>query len=344
MYYPKGTGNLMRRTFLPALVLFFLSPIIAEMLSGSAPPLAWLNPITYILVVSLYGSGALLARELAVRWRSGWPGVILLGAAYGILEEGIDVMSFFNTAWPDLGATATYGRCAGVLWVWAVLLTCYHAAFSIAVPILLTHLVFPRARGERWLGCFGIAFFGGMLAFSVILGNILFRLTYSFSPPPLSYLGSILVIGLLILAARFIRPPAAVPALEKKRLPHPVFYGMAGFFLTVMLFFGGWVLPHTAVPPALTVLAILSPAGLALAVLSASSRHGRQFSDGRKLAMAFGGMMFFIFLSPLHELRGVDAATGKNFHGMCCVGGTAFLLLGLLSLAVGRRKRDAPPS
>jgi hypothetical protein len=333
----------MKKTSLPIVLLFFLSPVIGEMVSGSSPPLAWINPMTYIFMVTLYGSGALLARELAVRWRAGWLGVILIGAAYGILEEGIDVMSFFNPAWPDLGAMAAYGRWAGVNWVWAVHLTCYHAVFSIAIPILLTHLVFPRARREPWLGCFGFAFFGGMLTFTVILGNILFRLAYSYSPPAPPYLGSILTIVVLVLAARIIRPPAAVPTLEEKKLPHPIFYGIAGFILTSIFFLGIWALSNSPIPPILTILFILALAAVGFFILAVSSLYGRQFTDGRKLAMAFGGMLFFIiFLAPILEQRGVDAPTGESFRGMCCVGGMAFLLLGWLSLAVRRRERRAP--
>jgi hypothetical protein len=299
--------------------------------------------MTYVFMVTLYGSGALLTRELAVRWRSGWLGVIFLGAAYGILEEGIDVMSFFNPAWPDLSEMAVYGRWAGVNWVLAVHLTCYHAVFSIAIPILLTHLVFPRVRKEPWLGCFGFAFFGGLLAFSVLLGNILFRTAYSYSPPPPPYLGSILGILVLIAAARMIRPPAVNPALEEKRLPHPMFYGLAGFFWTAVFFLGVWALSSSPIPPILTILFILALAAVGFIIIAVSSLYGRQFSDGRKLAMAFGGMMFFIiFLAPILELRGVDAATGESFRGMCCVGGMAFLLLAMLSLAVGRRGKRAP--
>ena len=114
----------MRRHLLPVLTLFLLAPVIGELVSGSSPPANWLQPGNYLFMVPLYGAGALLVRELAVRWKTGWAGVILLGAAYGILEEGIDVMSFFNTAWPDLGASALYGRWADVSWIWTVHLTC----------------------------------------------------------------------------------------------------------------------------------------------------------------------------------------------------------------------------
>jgi hypothetical protein len=54
----------MRKHLLPALTLFLLSPLIGELVSGSSPPANWLHPMTFLLVVPLYGSGAVLAREL----------------------------------------------------------------------------------------------------------------------------------------------------------------------------------------------------------------------------------------------------------------------------------------
>src|SRR3989454_1087390 len=103
----------------PLLALVLLSPVIAEMLSGSSPPLEWLNPITPLLLIWLYGAGILVMRETAVRWRTGWPSILLLGAAYGIIEEGLAVKSFFDPGWMDLGTLAWYGRWFDVNWVWA---------------------------------------------------------------------------------------------------------------------------------------------------------------------------------------------------------------------------------
>ena len=75
----------MKRLLTPAVVLFFLSPAIGELLSTSSPPAEFFNPFTLLLQASLYGSGALLVRELAHRWGKGWPSVLLLGAAYGVV-------------------------------------------------------------------------------------------------------------------------------------------------------------------------------------------------------------------------------------------------------------------
>ncbi len=75
--------------------LALLSPIMAEMLSGSSPPLEFFAGLGFVFLIPLYGGGALLVRELTIRWDKGWATVIALGAAYGIIEEGIAVKSFF---------------------------------------------------------------------------------------------------------------------------------------------------------------------------------------------------------------------------------------------------------
>ncbi len=55
----------MKRLWNPALVLFFLSPAIGELLSGSSPPAEFFSPFLPVLAV-LYGGGAILSRELAL--------------------------------------------------------------------------------------------------------------------------------------------------------------------------------------------------------------------------------------------------------------------------------------
>lgn len=133
----------MRKSY-PALFLFILSPVCGELLSGSAPPVEFFAPLTFITLCLLYGGGAVLVREMAFRWKVGWLSILALGAAYGIIEEGLMVKSFFDPAWMDLGILGTYGRWLEVNWVWTVELIIYHAIFSIGIPILITTLVFPE--------------------------------------------------------------------------------------------------------------------------------------------------------------------------------------------------------
>jgi hypothetical protein len=132
--------------YLPAIVLFLLAPVCGELLSSSAPPLEFFNPLTFATLCLLYGGGAVLVRELAFRWRKGWVSILILGAAYGVIEEGLMVKSFFDPNWMDIGILGSYGRWLGVNWVWTVELTIYHAVISIGIPILITTLLFPERK------------------------------------------------------------------------------------------------------------------------------------------------------------------------------------------------------
>src|SRR2546428_13858147 len=110
----------------PLLALILLSPIIAEMLSGSSPPLEWLNPITPLLLIWLYGAGVLVMRETAFRWKTGWPSILLLGAAYVIIEEVLVVTSIFDTGWMGLRTVALHSRRLDVYWACVVWFRVYH--------------------------------------------------------------------------------------------------------------------------------------------------------------------------------------------------------------------------
>ena len=88
-------SNIVKRN-VPIITLALLSPVIAELLSGSSPPLEFFNPFGFILLVGLYGCGVIIVRELSIRWKKGWGSILLLGAVYGIIEEGLAVKSFFD--------------------------------------------------------------------------------------------------------------------------------------------------------------------------------------------------------------------------------------------------------
>ena len=133
-----------------ASLLFFLSPLIAELLSGSAPPSEFFT-FGRALILMLYGPGVVIVREVALRRRMGTIGIVLLGAAYGVIEEGIACKSFFDPNWPDLGIYSWYGRFIGVNWPWMLELIVYHAVFSIMVPILIAETLLNEVRGEAWI-------------------------------------------------------------------------------------------------------------------------------------------------------------------------------------------------
>ncbi len=300
----------MQRLLRPAAVLYFLSPVIAELLSGSAPPAEFFNPFTFLLLTAFYGSGALLIRETAFRWKKGWPTILCLGLAYGILEEGLAVKSFFDPAWVDLGPLGVYGRWAGVNWVWSVGLSLYHAVFSIGIPILLTALLFPQQRGQPWLGGRAIRLWGAVPAIVVLFCNLFLT---PFRPSPFHLLLAGGAITALILLAR--RLPSTFTLSAPRRLGRPGRVLLHALLATIGLFVTLWVLPNTPLPPGVTLALML---GLALVVGRACARSAAHpsWSDMHRLAVAAGCLSFFILLAPLTQL---DRQTSDNRSGLALV-------------------------
>lgn len=296
----------------PALVLFFLSPMIAELLSGSSPPAEFFRPVALVLMAALYGSGAILCRELTVRWGKGWPSLLTLGAAYGIVEEGLMVKSFFDPNWVDLGPLGVYGRWAGVNWVWAAELTVFHAVFSIAIPVLLVTLMVPAQASEPWVRPRTLVWLGLLLAVVVAIGY--FWLTPYRPPSWLYFLSAIAVVALVLVARRL--PAAASVRRGASGGPRDRWYVLIAFAATTAFFLMGWILPATGIHPLATIGAEAMLVGATLWLLRRMS-WGTGWRAGRRLALAAGALSFLILLAPLQQM---DAKRPDNTSGMALVG------------------------
>src|SRR5713226_8351264 len=288
----------------PLLALILLSPIIAEMLSGSTPPLEWLNPMAALLLIWLYGSGVLVMRETSVRWKTGWPGVLLLGAAYGIIEEGLAVKSFFDPGWMDLGTLGWYGPWLDVNWVWAVWLTIYHAVVSIAIPIFLMEWIWPRVRGRPLTSRRGYMTAIALLAGATVFINVLLT---PYRPSVWHLLGAFAAVVFLVWAARHqaARLWALIPARKLPRSPRV--YALAGFgFLmgSFLLYGGGPFFGGFPIVTTLEGMAVLLAVMLLVRRTSANPiRWARQ-----RFAFVAGCLGFLIALDVFLELAGVRGA------------------------------------
>jgi hypothetical protein len=305
----------------PAVVLFFLAPAIAELLSGSAPPAEFFHPISFLLLASLYGSGALVVRELKLRWNKGYVSMFVLGAAYGIIEEGLMVKSFFDPEWMDLGILGVYGRWQEVSWVWSEWLTIYHAIFSIAIPIVLVELAYSERRNESWVGKKS---FAGLL---VLLGAVTvfgYSLLTIYRPPPMQYFLSVVMVLVLVFIAW--RIPSNAGGNGKRQVLSTVKLVLIGFLiaLTFFLFFGAG--PYIVSEP--LILLVLG-VGLVFLVFRFLKRYGWNEKTLRhKFSLAAGAVGFLIALTPLQEL---DMSRPDSTQGMLVVGIVALLMLVLLN-------------
>jgi hypothetical protein len=112
-FHGKNTHAMKRGVKSSLIILFFLSPFLVELMTGSAPPLEFFHPVTFFFICLWYGCGVLLVREITVPLHPNWKGIFLMGMYIGILEEGIFIKTFIDPLTNDLEIFRTFGRYFG---------------------------------------------------------------------------------------------------------------------------------------------------------------------------------------------------------------------------------------
>ncbi|MFF3444665.1 hypothetical protein, partial [Streptosporangium sp. NPDC002721] len=227
-------GRNLPRRIAPALGLFLLSPLVAEYLLGNVPS----SEIGGLIILApMYGGGAIVIREVARRAGRGWPTLILLACAYGLLEASLIDQTLFDPA-PlfegDVSRSATLIPALGLSAVNAVGFVAGHAIWSIGVPIALVEILVPRRTTTPWLGKFGLAVtcvvfvLGSLVLFSGI------RDESGFMASPPQRIGAAVVVALLVVAAFLVgRRPRPVTG---GRSPEPWLVGTVGFVASAAFF------------------------------------------------------------------------------------------------------------
>ncbi len=285
----------MKKKIPPALALFFVAPVFGELFSGSSPLNEYINPLTFIILSLLYGCGAILVRELVVRWKQGWPSLLFLGFAYGIYEEGLVVRSFFDPAWMDLGALGVYGRVDGVNWVWAEHLTIYHALISIAASIAFVEILYPERRGDPWITS-RKGWFANWAGLLVILP--VGKLLTPYDAPDDWVLACWLAIFTLAGLARWL--PGLLRPVNPRMAPRPWRFFLAGFVGVLGQFFliyngadnGAYPFPFAMLSMVLFDLFVLW-------LVLRWNGNGAAWDDRHRLALINGALCFFLILGPL---------------------------------------------
>ncbi len=325
------------------LALYFLSPICGEMISGSTPPLIFIQPFALVFLPLLYGSSAILIREIVARRALGWGNVLLLGAAFGVLQEALVVQTWFNyvASSSPSHTYGGYGAIAGTNWYWALALMIYHAVVSISVPLILIDLFFPLRAGRPWLGRKGaIALVAWLVIPCALLAFYVARTQFvkqGYHGPPVSgYVAAIAIMVALVVLGASLRFPAPRPDLDR---PSPLLWTVRLTYLGLsLLFFVVAVVLTNAHAPA-WVASLMEVAGLGFGVWRArwgSARAG--WGASHRLAVAVGVLAFYIFIwGPLFEfairLLGREGLTLVNL----------LILAGLALFARQIKQRTAHP-
>ncbi|MGW0479309.1 hypothetical protein [Nonomuraea sp. NPDC003214] len=313
----------------PALGLFFLSPLIGEFLLGNLPVTMLVALIT---LAPLYGGGALLVRELARRRGAGWPGIVLLAVAYGLVEEGLVTRSLFNPGYAGMDL-ASYAWIPGLevsAWWVTFVLGGVHAVGSICVPIAVMEALVPARASEPWLRLPGLVTAGALFLLGAAASALFDPAPYQPSVAQLA--GVVVLAGLLVVLGLRRRGPAAT---SPGRAPGP--WPVLGFSLVAgAVFWGAAMAAWTVAAWPLVAVNVAVYAVVCAQVARWSRREG--WGRAQVFALAAGGVLTYAW-HGFPQPPAVPADPAVDLAGNIAF---ALAALALLAVAAARLRSREP--
>jgi hypothetical protein len=288
------------------LVLLFLllAGLIPETIVTNSTSVAKIAhaPIDLIFIALFYGTADIVIREAIIRRPLGLASKVLLGVAFGFINEGV-VAGTWYTVRPD-----GYVYLNGIDVSWAVSLTIFHLFVSVLLPIYLFDSVAPSVAGVPLLKRRGI-----ITMTLIFLGlSALVFLTPLYRPQRLAVFAVALTLAVIALLA----PPAlraSVPASETRPAPGLWRLRILGFLALLLYFICIYLLPVIfaainkragglpALPALLANVILIGLVVWSLALGVGWSRR-RGWSSRHSLALISGVLTFsvlFSFIPPL---------------------------------------------
>lgn len=174
----------MKKRWKPILALLVLSPLLTELLTGSAPASAFFQPWLFLLLATVgYGFPVLVIREIAIRKNFGLLGLFFLGVAYGLYNEALVARTIFNPFHSPVDTFAIYGLIGNIRIPWALTISFWHALHAVIYPIAFVSYLWPDHAREPWINKKAAWFLG--------LGSVIFGILTFFSGPPANPRGEV---------------------------------------------------------------------------------------------------------------------------------------------------------
>ena len=225
----QGTMIAPRRNIFAVVTLFFVAPLVAEYLLGDLP--LKLLPALIVLAPA-YGGAALLIRETARRTGRGWPMMLMLGAAYTLIAEGLVTQSLFNPDYLKMHMHLldhAYIPALGIGGWWTIFMFNLHPFWSMGVSIALVEALFPADAESPWLGLAG----DSIIAVVFVVGTVAnFGIGFKQNQFIASHaqLISTAVLSLLLMVSAFLIPPPR-SHIAGGKVPTPWITGAIAFGL-----------------------------------------------------------------------------------------------------------------
>ncbi|MZD06320.1 hypothetical protein GTW43_14630 [Streptomyces sp. SID5785] len=314
-----------------AVALFFLAPLVGEYLLGNTPVT---EPFALLLFAPMYGGGAVLIHEAARRTGRGWPTMLVLAAAYALLEEGPVDMMLWNPVYGgfDIGDAYAGSYVPGLgtsLQLLQDSLT-LHTVWSICVPIALVEAWDARSGPRPWLGGRGTVLVGAVFLLGVtgLCAMQIAGTGFVASPAQFAWSGGVIV-ALVVLAFRLGRRPA-VP--RRERAPRPVVVAAAALAVTSVYWLRDLFLGEDA--PWLLCGAWCAVVAGCVA-LGARWARAADWGPAHRLALAGGALLTYVWSGP------VTAVQSGTPVQVALAGGAALGAGALWILYRGRRTAGA---
>ncbi|MFD8572999.1 hypothetical protein [Streptomyces sp. NPDC059639] len=307
--------------------LFLLAPLVGEFLLGN-------QPVTQlpglVLFAPLYGGGALLIREVARRAGRGWPTMIVLAAAYALVEEGPVDQMLWNPHYGgfDIGAaySATHVPLLGTSVQLLQDVLAMHTVWSICVPIALVE-TFCRDRTRPWLGGLGLTVTALVFGAGAVFLGFAQAQSEEFVASAGQFAGAGLTIAVLIVLAFAVgrRPRPRRDA----QAPAPLTVGATAFAVS-SVYWARDLLPDEAVP-AWVLVGVWCVLAAGAVVLFGRWARGLGWDARHRLALAGGALLTYAWVGFEH---GWDMGVP---HTLSVSGNVLFACAALLLLAHAAR-------
>jgi hypothetical protein len=204
----RGNHDPSRPFYRPVMLVLLVAPVTAEYLIGYDDTTGNVAALLAGIAVfaPLYGAPAVLIREITRRLGLGWPTVLALAAAFGLIQAGLIDQSLFDPAyrdipyWDDL-REPTYLPWFGTSAFMVLTFVAGHLFGSIAAPIALAESWWPARADRPWLGRVGLTVMGGLWAgaAALVLQDQFASTSFRISPLHLGLTVAV-VLGLVVLA------------------------------------------------------------------------------------------------------------------------------------------------
>jgi len=273
----------------PVFALYFLSPLVAEYFSGTTLPLVLIFLIVPFAL--FYGSGAVLIREVTRRTGRGWPAILTLGLAFGVLEEGVLTQSLFNPNYlaQDLHLLDPgYLKALGIGTLWTVFVLGGHMLWSIAAPVAIVEESTRTRRTTPWLGRTGLIVVAVLFLLGCVMTLVVTKAEDADAPFTASaaQVSISAAIAVILVVVAFLLPHG-----ERRPLPGRAPSAWLVFVATLIAGVGwGLLAGATSLPswPASVAIALVCLAILAVLVARWSRQDG--WDRWHRLAVAAGAL------------------------------------------------------